>query len=114
MGLRMGNGGMRMKNGNEGYQHTEEIKELAVINVTGLLHNHLICCLGNLQGTCNLGCPTSIHNPVVPDQIADHTEGIVQAPFCLLNNLWRVGTDTPVDTGQTAIHTQNTVDCSCV
>ena len=58
--------------------------------------NNLICFFGNFQGTCNLRCPPSVNNPVVPDQIADHTEGIMQAPFCLLDNLWRVGTDRPM------------------
>ena len=48
---------------------------------------YLISSLVDGQGTCNLGCSTSIHDAVVSDQVADHAQSIVECTLGFLNDL---------------------------
>lgn len=50
---------------------------------------YLVCLLADCQGAGYFGCPSSIHNTVVTDEVPDDTQGIMEGSFCFFYDLGR-------------------------
>ena len=52
-----------------------------------LLLSYLVSLLGHLQGQGDLSCPSTVHDAVVPDQVPDDTQGVMETALGLLHYL---------------------------
>ena len=51
----------------------------------------LVCFLSDLEGTGNLCSSTAIHDMIVSDEVANHTQCVVKTPLSLFDDLGKEG-----------------------